>query len=113
MQIQFKKTIINSFQKDKKGPRGPYRARPEGRGCAYEGGGENTCVTTHDVLSPPLRDAPPHGITPSRYSPKSPLFPLSLSQSRILVSILELIVWIEKLNWIVQKILKKMADGSQ
>ena len=30
--------------------------------------GENTCVTTHDVLSPPLRDAPPHGITPSRYS---------------------------------------------
>ena len=32
------------------------------------GGGENTCVTTHDVLSPPLRDAPPHGITPLRYS---------------------------------------------
>ena len=35
---------------------------------ARKRGGENTCVTTHDVLSPPLRDAPPHGITPLRYS---------------------------------------------
>jgi len=28
MQIQFKKTIINSFQKDKKGPRFPRQIAP-------------------------------------------------------------------------------------
>ena len=48
---------------------GAARIVPGRRGeGARKRGGENTCVTMHDVLSPPLRDAPPHGITPSRYS---------------------------------------------
>ena len=32
------------------------------------GGARTQNVIMHGVLSPPLRDAPPHGITPSRYS---------------------------------------------
>ena len=47
------------------------------------GGGENTCVTTHDVLSPPLRDAPPHGITPLRYKYILVLFYKRLQLSRL------------------------------
>ena len=49
------------------------RARPVscpagGERVRVRGGARTQNVIMHGVLSPPLRDAPPHGITPSRYS---------------------------------------------
>ena len=49
------------------------RARPVscpagGERVRVRGGVRTQNVIIHDVLSPPLRDAPPHGITPLRYS---------------------------------------------
>ena len=49
------------------------RARPVscpagGERVRVRGGVRTQNVIMHGVLSPPLRDAPSHGITPSRYS---------------------------------------------
>ena len=64
------------------------RARPVscpagGERVRVRGGARTQNVIMHGVLSPPLRDAPPHGITPLRYKYILVLFYKRLQLSRL------------------------------